>query len=110
MRDKPWEIVKEHLMVHARVTPNARRNGIGGLHESPTGAPALGIFVSVPPEKGKANKAAIAILAKALKVPKSAISVAVGETARDKVFKIAQPFDEAVERLERIVEKYRRED
>ncbi len=109
MRSAPWKIVKEHLMVHARVTPNARHNGIGGLHESPTGATALGVFVSVPPEKGKANKAAIAILAKALKVPKSAISVAVGETARDKVFRISPPFGEAVERLERLVEKYERE-
>ncbi len=107
MREKPWEIVKEHLMVHARVTPNARKNGIGGLYEAADGSQALGIYVSVPPEKGKANKAAIAILAKALKVPKSSISVAVGETSRDKVFKIPPPFDEAVERLEHLVEKYR---
>ncbi len=107
MRDKPWEIVKEHLMVHARVTPNARKNGIGGLYEAADGSQALGIYVSVPPEKGKANKAAIAILAKALKVPKSSISVAMGETSRDKVFKIPPPHDEAVERLGHLVEKYR---
>ena len=106
MRGKPWEIVKEHLMVHVRLTPNARKNGIGGIYTGADGAPALGLYVSVPPEKGKANKAAIAILSKALKAPKSAISVAIGETSRTKVFKISPPFDHALERLEDIVRKY----
>ncbi len=93
-------------MVHARVTPNARKNGLGGLYEAADGSKALGIYVSVPPEKGKANKAAIAILAKALKVPKSAITVAVGETSRDKVFKIPPPYEQALERLQQIVARY----
>jgi len=109
MRTGPWDIIKEHLMVHVRLTPNARKNGIGGLHDAPDGSTSLGVFVSVPPEKGKANKAAIAILAKALKVPKSSISVAMGETSRNKVFKISPPFDHAIERLRGIVEKYRKD-
>ena len=110
MRDKPWEIVKEHLLVHARVTPNARKNGLGGLYRAADGSLALGIYVSVPPEKGKANKAAIAILAKALKVPKSSISLAMGETSRDKVFKIPPPYEEALERLRHIVARYEEAD
>ena len=103
MRERPWEIVKDHLMIHVRVTPNARHNGIGRVHEIPGEGPVLTVFVSVPPEKGKANKAAIAILARALKVPKSAISVAMGETARKKVLRVAPPFGEAVERLEAMI-------
>ncbi len=110
MRENPWEIVKEHLLVHTRVTPNARKNGLGGLYESADGHVSLGIYVSVPPEKGKANKAAAAILAKALKVPKSDVVLIQGEASRHKVFKLPPPFDEALRRLEEIVRKYREED
>ena len=41
------------------------------------------------PDKGKANTAVIALLAKALGVPKSAITVTSGETARLKTLAIA---------------------
>jgi uncharacterized protein YggU (UPF0235/DUF167 family) len=36
------------------------------------------------PEAGKANAAVLALLAKALGVPKSALSIVRGETGRDK--------------------------
>ena len=99
MSKDPYEIVKEHLLIHVRLTPNARHDGLGGLKEDADGRRRLNVFVSVPPEKGKANKRAMALLAKALKVPKSAVSLAAGETSRNEVFKIAPPFDEALERL-----------
>lgn len=41
--------------------------------------------VTVPPEGGKANRAVIELLSKALKVPKSSIEVVRGETSRNKV-------------------------
>lgn len=50
--------------------------------------------VTAVPEKGKANKALVALLSKALKVPKSAVSVVSGETARQKILRIdADPED-----------------
>lgn len=42
----------------------------------------LRLRVKAVPDKGKANAAAIALLAKALDIPKSRISVVAGETAR----------------------------
>jgi len=42
------------------------------------------VKVTVPPEKGKANKAVIELLSKALKVPKSRIEIIKGETSRIK--------------------------
>jgi uncharacterized protein YggU (UPF0235/DUF167 family) len=41
------------------------------------------------PDKGKANAAVIALLAKALGLPKSAVTLVAGETARLKTLAIA---------------------
>lgn len=46
------------------------------------------IKTPVAPEKGKANKAVVEILAKYLDVPKSAISLISGQTSSIKKFKI----------------------
>ena len=48
----------------------------------------LKIRVTVVPEDGKANKAVIALLAKALGVSKSSVTIVRGETARDKLVRI----------------------
>lgn len=49
----------------------------------------LKIRVTVPPEGGKANKAVIELLSKALKVPKSSIEIVRGDTSRNKVIFIS---------------------
>lgn len=54
------------------------------------GAEVIRVHVTAAPEDGKANKAVIALLAKALGVPRSALSVAQGATARDKLIRIAR--------------------
>ena len=48
----------------------------------------LRLRVSSVPDKGKANAAVVALLAKALGVPKSAVSVVSGETARLKTLAV----------------------
>jgi len=62
-----------------RVSPGAARTRVLGEHNG-----ALKIAVSAPPEKGKANKAVIELLSRALGVRKSDVSVVSGETSRDK--------------------------
>lgn len=49
----------------------------------------LQLRIQAPPEKGKANKAIIALLAGMLGIPKSHITLVTGATARRKTFKIA---------------------
>ncbi len=44
--------------------------------------------VSSPPADGAANAAVVALIAKALKVPKSAVRIAAGDTARVKRLEI----------------------
>jgi uncharacterized protein YggU (UPF0235/DUF167 family) len=61
---------------------------IEGVERRDDGSVVLRVRVKAVPDKGKANTAVIALLAKALGVPKSRISVTVGETARLKTVAI----------------------
>ena len=46
------------------------------------------VYVTTVPEDGKANAAVQKILAKALGIPKSRLTLIRGQTSRDKVFRI----------------------
>lgn len=70
-----------------RATPNAGKDAI---HLPALGEPQiLLVRVTAPPEDGRANKAILALLAKALGRPKSALELVRGTTGRDKVITIA---------------------
>lgn len=49
----------------------------------------MSVRVTVAPEGGKANAAACAVVARALGIPKGAVSVARGETSRHKQLEAA---------------------
>lgn len=65
-----------------RVTPNASKNEVGGIWEGPDGDIRLVVKVTAPPDKGRANAAAIKLLAKHFGVAKSSVEIISGETAR----------------------------
>ena len=67
-----------------RLTPKAARDGLGPVQHNAQGDCYLKATVTTVPEKGKANKALIKMLAKSLKIPAGKISVASGITKRDK--------------------------
>lgn len=77
------------MIVRLRVTPSASADKIGGRWEGPEGATRLVLRVTAPPDKGRANKAAIRLLAKALGLPKTAVSITAGETDRLKTLTLA---------------------
>ncbi|WP_102109416.1 DUF167 domain-containing protein [Oceaniglobus roseus] len=68
--------------IAVRVTPKASRERIVA------GEP-LRVYVTVVPEDGKANAAVVKLLAKALGLPKTRLVLVRGDTARDKVFRVA---------------------
>ena len=76
------------LSLFVRVTPNAGRDAIEGIALRDDGTATLRVRVSAVPDKGKANAAVIALLAKALGVPKSSITVTSGETSRMKTLAV----------------------
>lgn len=67
-----------------RAYAGSRQNHVGGEQDG-----ALKVHVTQAPEKGKANKAIIALLAKELRLRKSQITLAAGETSPHKRFWIA---------------------
>jgi uncharacterized protein (TIGR00251 family) len=72
-----------------RVTPNAGRDAIEGVEIRDDGTAVLRIRVKAVPDKGKANAAVTALLAKALGLPKSSLSVVSGETSRLKTIAVS---------------------
>ena len=71
--------VEEGTRLRLRVKPGGRRNAVVGPHGG-----ALKVTVAAAPERGKANRAVIELLARALDLPASSIEILSGETSPDK--------------------------
>ena len=71
----------EGVILPVRAQPGARRNEIRGEQDG-----TLKVSVTQAPEKGRANKAIVALLSKSLGLRKSQIELIAGETARQKRF------------------------
>lgn len=89
MTGLPYRLEPDGLLLHLRVTPNAALDRIEDTERRDDGAAVLRLRVTAVPDRGKANAAVIALLARALGVPKSAITLVSGETARLKSVRIA---------------------
>ena len=66
-----------------RIHPHARRNAITG-----TIGDALKLSLTAPPVEGKANAACLEFLAHLLNLPRSSITIAAGQTSRNKVIRV----------------------
>lgn len=75
-------LVQPGRELNLRVTPKAARNLI---EETPDG---LRVLTTTVPEGGKANQAVAKLLANALGVAKSRLTLLRGATSRDKVFRV----------------------
>lgn len=65
------------------VQPRSSRSGVDGVHGD-----ALRVRVNAPPVDGAANEAVIEVLAKALGVPRRAVSIVGGHASRAKVVEV----------------------
>lgn len=84
------------VQIFVRLTPRSSRDEISGIAEGVDGA-ALQVRVRALPEKGRANKALLAILAKWLGVAKSDVTLARGGKSRLKRVHIAGSSDELID-------------
>ena len=66
-----------------KVHPRAKKNAITGEVGD-----ALKLALTAPPVDGKANEACIEFFAKLLKVPRSSVTIAAGQTSRNKVIRV----------------------
>lgn len=76
--------VRGGTRLRLRVKPGARKTAILGVHGG-----ALKIAVAAAPEKGKANRAVVALLADALGLNASEVTIVAGESSQDKVAEVA---------------------
>jgi len=82
-RDSAWRVVEDGLELRVKAQPRARRPGLQGLVAGADG-PRLKVAVNEAPEDGRANRAICALLAEALAVAPSRVSVTQGMTSREK--------------------------
>jgi uncharacterized protein YggU (UPF0235/DUF167 family) len=98
----PWTATSGGVRLRLRVTPNAGADRIEGSEIRDDGTAVLRVRVAAVPDKGRANAAVIALLADALRVPKSAVALTAGETARLKTVEVAGDAATLIARLEAI--------
>jgi len=67
-----------------KLHPRAKKNAITGELGD-----ALKLALTAPPVEGQPNEACIEFFAKLLKVPRSSVSIAAGQTSRNKVIRVA---------------------
>ena len=79
-----------------QITPNAKKTEVVGLLDD-----ALKLKLQAQPIEGKANEALVKYLAKALDVPRSAVTITRGQAGKKKLIEIvsASLTPDAVEKL-----------
>lgn len=72
------------MRINIKVYPNSKKERVLEEHA------LFKVYVSVPPEKGKANTRVCELIAKHFKVRSSCVRVVRGQTSRQKILEIAQ--------------------
>ncbi len=82
LRDLPdlSALAQAGATLNVKVTPKAARDRVICEDDQ------IRVFVTAPPENGKANPAVLVLLAKCLGVAPSTLELKQGQTARNKVF------------------------
>jgi len=100
-----FKLTPDGALLFVRASPGAAKDQIAGLWQGARDERRLAVKVTAAPDKGKANAAIIKLLAKALGVPKSTLSVSAGETARLKTITIIGDLAVLEPALRRLMEK-----
>lgn len=77
------------LDLFVRLTPKSAYDTVDGVRAAADGSAHLAVRVRAVPEKGAANAALERLLAERLDLPKNAVSVVSGQTARLKTVRLA---------------------
>jgi uncharacterized protein (TIGR00251 family) len=79
------EPTSDGVVLSVKAKAGARVNALSGVHDG-----ALKVAVTQAPERGKANRAIIDLLAESLGLRKSQITLLSGETSPQKRFRISE--------------------
>ena len=67
-----------------KVHPRAKKDAVTGVHGD-----ALKLALTAPPVEGRANDAVVEFFADFLRLPRSSVTIAAGQTSRNKVVRIS---------------------
>ena len=81
-RKEPWRYSTAGISIALRVTPRGGRDEIDGIETLANGRSVVKLRVRAIADGGEANRAAIELLAKALRVPKARVKILSGVTSR----------------------------
>ena len=84
-----WRQRDDGISLDLRVTPGARQAGIRGVQDVGEGRVALAVAVRAKAQDGKANKAVIALIADAIGIAPTRISLLSGAQGRRKSLHLA---------------------
>ena len=98
-----WKAAADHVDLAVRVKPRSGRDGIEGWSVEADGSTWLVARVRALASGGKANEAALGLLAAGLDVPRSSLSLLSGQMARKKRVRIMGGPATIVSALEKLV-------
>ena len=80
----PYTESGDGIIFKVQVVPRASRSEIVGEHNG-----ALRVRIAAPPVDGAANEELVRLLARALRVPRSAVEISAGHSAKLKTVRVA---------------------
>jgi uncharacterized protein len=99
---RPWALAGDGVALSLRLTPKGGRDAIDGIETLADGRTVLKVRVAAAPSEGEANEALVRLIAKALRVPARAVTVAAGATSRVKRLTISGDGPTLMAALEKI--------
>ena len=103
MAERPWRAVPGGIALAVRLTPKGGRDAVEGIEILSDGRAVLKARVRAAASEGEANAALIRLLAKALDVPPSRLTLVGGATSRGKRVMISGDAGVLIATLEKIV-------
>nr|WP_245443590.1 DUF167 family protein [Labrys okinawensis] len=84
----PWRVTPDGLLVAMRLTPRGGKDVLGSVETLSDGRAVLTVKVRAVPADGEANQALVKLVAKALGVAASRVSITQGATSRTKMVQV----------------------
>ena len=83
-----YRVVPGGVVLAVRLTPRAARDAVDGIGRLSDGREVAVVHIRAVPSEGAANTSLVGLLAKTLRVPKSAVRIVAGGAARLKQVRI----------------------
>lgn len=105
MDDKPYRRTPDGVQLAVRLTPRGGKARFDGLARDANDAAFVRARVGAPPVDGRANRALVRLIARALDVPASRCEIVSGAKARQKIVRITGASAELAARFDRWLEE-----